>query len=133
MQAQNSIEINSKTKILSIIKGAFWGVAFSLICILIFALIIKFTSISEKAIFPINQIIKVLSILFACFIVGKKVKKGGLFVGLFTGILYTIVAFVIFSILDGSFSFGLSVLNDLTFGAILGMISGILCINIRNR
>ena len=133
MQAQNSIEINSKTKILSIIKGAFWGVAFSLICILIFALIIKFTSISEKAIFPINQIIKILSILFACFIVGKKVKKGGLFVGLFTGILYTIVAFVIFSILDGSFSFGLSVLNDLTFGAILGMISGILCINIRNR
>ncbi len=133
MQSQNITETNAKIKILNIIKGAFWGVAFSLICILIFALIIKFTSISEKAIIPINQIIKVLSILFACFVVGKKVKKGGLFVGLFTGISYTIISFVIFSILDGGFSFGLSVLNDITFGAILGMISGVLCINIRNR
>lgn len=133
MEANKTVDITAKTKILNIIKGSFWGVAFSLICILIFALIIKFTSISENAIQPINQIIKVLSILFACFIVGKKIKKGGIFVGLFTGMLYTLVAFVIFSILDGSFNLGLNTLNDLTFGGIIGIISGILCINIRNK
>ena len=133
MEANKTVDITAKTKILNIIKGSFWGVAFSLICILIFALIIKFTSISENAIQPINQIIKVLSILFACFVVGKKIKKGGIFVGLFTGMLYTLVAFVIFSILDGSFNLGLNTLNDLTFGGIIGIISGILCINIRNK
>lgn len=133
MNEQNTLKVNSKSNILTIIKGSFWGVSFSLVCILLFALIIKFSSISENAIGPINQIIKVLSILFACFVVGKQVKKGGLFVGLFTGILYTILAFVIFSILDGGFSFGLSLLNDITFGAIIGLISGVLCINLRNK
>ena len=133
MEAIKSGDITAKTRVLSIIKGAFWGVAFSLICILIFALIIKFTSISEKAINPINQIIKVLSILFACFVVGKKVKKSGIIMGLLTGILYTLLAYVIFSILDGHFSFGLNVLNDITFGAIIGIFSGIICINLRNK
>ena len=133
MESTKTEQTTTKTKILNIIKGSFWGVAFSLVCILVFAIIIKFTSISEKAIFPVNQIIKVLSILFSCFVVGKKVKKGGVFVGLFTGILYTILAFIIFSILDGEFQFGLNVLNDITFGGIIGIISGILCINLRNK
>ncbi len=133
MEAINETQSSTKSKILNIIKGSFWGVAFSLVCILIFALIIKFTSISEKAIQPVNQIIKVLSILFACYVVGKKIKKGGVFVGLFTGLLYTIVAYIIFSILDGHFSFGLSLLNDIAFGGIIGLISGILCINLRNK
>lgn len=133
MEITKTEKTPAKTKILGIIKGAFWGVAFSLLCILVFAIIIKFTTISESAINPINQVIKVLSILFACFVVGKKVKNGGIFVGLFTGLLYTILAFVIFSILDGNFAFNLSTLNDITFGGIIGIFAGIIGINLRNK
>ena len=133
MKINETTNLKNNSFILNTIKGSFWGVAFSLVCILIFAFIIKFTSISENYIQPVNQVIKILSILFACFIIGKKVKKQGIFVGLLTGILYTILAFLIFSILDGQFSFGVNVLNDITFGSIIGMISGILCINLRNK
>lgn len=119
--------------ILNVIKGAFWGVAFSLVCVLIFAFIIKFTSISESAIQPVNQVIKGASILFACFIVGKKIKQNGWLIGLLTGLLYTVLSFLIFSILDGQFTFGLNVLNDVIFGSIMGLIAGIICIGLRKK
>ncbi len=124
-------ENKGKSVTLNIIKGAFWGVAFSLICVLIFAFVIKFTSVSESVMQPINQIIKGASILFACFIVSKNIRKNGWLVGLFTGLLYTVLAFLIFSILDNQFTFGLNVLNDLVFGSVMGLIAGILCISLR--
>lgn len=130
----NSTTLNeNKTKftVLNIIKGSFWGVAFSLVAILLFAFVIKFTSISENAIYPINQIIKSLSILFGCFVISKKIKTNGWLNGLLCGLCYTIVSFLIFSILDGHLSFGLSVFNDLIFGSIMGMISGIICISLK--
>ena len=36
-----------------------------------------------------------------------------------------------FSILDGSFVFSLSLLNDILFGAIMGAIAGVICISLR--
>lgn len=124
-------ENKRKSVVLNIIKGSFWGVAFSLVCVLIFAFIIKFTSISESVIQPVNQVIKGVSILFACFVISKNIRKQGWLVGTITGLLYSFLAFVIFSILDGQFTFGLNVLNDLVFGSVMGMIAGILCIGLR--
>lgn len=123
----------STSMLLNIIKGAFWGVSFSLVCVLIFAFVIKFTSVGEGAIQPVNQVIKVLSILFACWIIGKKVQHQGWLVGLFTGLAYTALAFIIFSILDGNFNFGLNVLNDLVFGSIIGIVAGIIAISLRKK
>lgn len=126
------LSLNSKSSnILNMLKGVFWAISFSLICILIFAFIIKFTNLSESAISPINQVIKVLSILFGCFIASKKIKTNGWLWGLMIGALYTILAFLTFSILDGEFRFSLNLLNDFVFGSILGMISGIITFAIR--
>ncbi|MBR1925293.1 MAG: TIGR04086 family membrane protein [Clostridia bacterium] len=119
--------------VLNIIKGSFWGVAFSLVCILLFAFVIKFTSISENAISPVNQIIKVLSIFFACFVASKKINSHGWLVGIFVGLIYSILSFLIFSVLDGHFSVGINVLNDIAFGSVLGLISGIITIGLRKK
>lgn len=116
---------------LNIIKGAFWGVAFSLVCILIFAFILKYTTVSESIIQPINQVIKGISILIACWVVGKNIKNNGWLWGMVTGLIYTTLAFLIFSILDGSFNFGITLLNDIIFGALGGAIAGIICISLR--
>ncbi len=134
MATDLSLNKNKSTSmLLNVIKGAFWGVAFSLVCVLIFAFVIKFTSVGEGSIQPVNQIIKGLSILFACWIIGKKVVNQGWLVGLFTGLTYTILAFVIFSILDGNFNFGLNVFNDLVFGSAMGIIAGIIAISLRRK
>lgn len=126
-----SIDQTKNNSFLGLLKGAFWAISTSLVCVLIFAFIIKFTSINESLISPINQGIKILSILIGCFIASKKINSNGWLWGLLLGAIYTILAFVIFSILDGEFNFNLSLLNDITFGSILGLISGIIAFAIK--
>lgn len=132
MVESSKLSMNSKsTNILGMLKGVFWAIAFSLLCVLVFAFVIKFTSLNENAISPINQVIKVLSILFGCFIASKKIKSNGWLWGLIIGALYTILAFLTFSILDGEFRISLNLLNDLVFGSIIGLISGVITFAIR--
>ena len=122
---------NKSNNILAMVKGVFWALSFSLLCVLIFAFIIKFTTLPESFISPINQIIKILSILLGCWIASKKIKSNGWLWGLFIGAIYTILAFFVFSILDGEFRFTLDLLNDFAFGSVIGLISGIIAFAIR--
>ena len=91
----------------------------------------KFTNIPESTIKPVNQVIKGLSILIGVFIALKKSKELGLVSGLLIGFLYTIVAFVIFSCLGGVFAFDITFLTDILFGAVMGAICGIICVNLK--
>lgn len=116
---------------LSVLKGTFWAISMSLICVLIFAFVIKFTSISENLITPINQVIKIVSILFGAYVMSKKLRANGWLWGLILGAMYTLLAFVIFSILNGQFDVNISLLNDLIFGSIIGLIAGIITFAIK--
>ncbi len=126
-------EHKDRSFLLAIIKGSLIALCISLVGILIFAFILKFASISDKAIRPINQIIKGISVLIGVFVAMRKVDKMGLVGGLLIGLVYTILAFVVFSILDGNFEFNLTLLNDLLFGGIMGAICGIIAVNVKKR
>lgn len=126
-------EKKDRSFLLAIIKGSLVALCISLVGILIFAFILKFADISDGAIRPINQIIKGISILVGVFVAMRKVDKMGLVGGLLIGLFYTIIAFVVFSILDGNFSFNLTLLNDLLFGGIMGAICGIIAVNVKRR
>lgn len=112
-------------------KGSLCALCISLVLILAFAFLLKFTNIPESAITPINQVIKGVSIFFGVFIGLRKIKELGLFSGLLIGFIYIMLAFVIFSILNGGFSFDLTLLTDIIFGAVIGGICGIICVNIK--
>ncbi len=126
-------EHKDRSFLLAIIKGSLIALCISLVGILIFAFILKFASISDKAIRPINQIIKGVSVLVGVFVAMRKVDKMGLVGGLLIGLVYTILAFVVFSILDGNFEFNLTLLNDFLFGGIMGAICGIIAVNVKRR
>lgn len=112
-------------------KGSLCALCISLVLILVFGFLLKFTNIPESAITPINQVIKGVSIFFGVFIGLRKIKELGLFSGLLIGFIYIMLAFVIFSILNGGFSFDLTLLTDIIFGAVIGGICGIICVNIK--
>ena len=131
MSKELAINTPKSNIILQLIKGTFWALSFALLSILIFAFVIKYTSISSNAILPINQIIKALSIMVGCFVFGKKIKQKGWLWGAIIGVLFTLLAFVVFSILDGSFTFDLNLLTDIIFGGIMGIFAGIICISLR--
>ena len=122
---------NEKVSFLgAVLKGSLMALSVCLILILIFAFVLRFCSISDSLIKPINQIIKTISIMIGVFVGLKKSKEMGLMSGLCIGFLFTIIAFVAFSILDGHFEFGISLLNDCLFGSIVGAICGIIAVNV---
>lgn len=125
---------NGKNKlILSILKGVLVGLCVSLVGILLFAFILRFTSISDTIIAPVNQVIKGVSIFLGVFVGLKKHKEMGLLSGLLIGLLFTIFAFLVFSILDGHFTFDRTFLNDIVFGCVIGAICGIICVNLKKN
>ena len=128
---KSSIKMPKNAFVFSVAKGALVAVCVSLVLVLLFAFLLKFTNIPESTIKPVNQVIKGLSILIGVFVGLRKSKELGLVSGLLIGFIYTIVAFVIFSILGGVFAFDLTFLNDILFGAVMGAICGIICVNLK--
>ena len=117
----------------ALIKGSLFSLSISLIAICIFAFLLRFFDINSDLITPINQVIKIVSILLGTFIGLKNIKEMGLITGFLIGILYTALAFVVFSILNGCFVFEPSLINDLLFGGIAGGIAGIIAVNFKKK
>ena len=128
-----STKKNNSSLVVQSLKGALISVIVSLIGILFFAFFIKIMGISEGAIKPINQIIKAISIFIGVFLGVRISADKGLLRGLLIGIIYTFLAFIIFSALNGKFSFDKTLLNDVLFGGISGAICGIICVNLKKK
>lgn len=119
-----------KQSILNIIRGTLFSLLFSVIGVLILTIVAKYTEIADKPIMIINQVIKVVALLFGIFL-GFRGEKGGFFVGLIVGLLYTLLSFLIFSLLSGGLDFTSITLYDFLLGIACGVISGILTVNLK--
>jgi len=115
-----------------ILRGSLISVSLSLIMILLFALFINFFNVSEKVILPINQVIKIISIFVGSMCAFSRYNRSNGFIkGMLIGIIYTILAYSIFSILAGQMSFSITSITDMLFGGIIGGICGIIAVNIK--
>ncbi len=123
-------ESNKNNIILTITKGVLLSVSVSLGLILLFAVVLKFFDMQNIIVKTINQIIKVISIFVGVLFSLKSSNTKYYLKGLAIGVLYTVVAFFVFSILDGGFSFSTSIIFDLLFSGVIGAICGIFCANI---
>ena len=109
-------------------RGVSLAIIVCLAAVLIFALVIQFTGLPESVIMPVIQFIKVLAIFIGCFFSLRGSKgwlKGGL-VGLIAGGL----TFLLFALLGG-FPSGLRILWDLLFCVGVGILSGIISVNLK--
>ncbi|MCI8458104.1 MAG: TIGR04086 family membrane protein [Clostridia bacterium] len=111
--------------VFEVIKALIIAVILSLVLVLLAAFALKLFNIKDGVIPVINQVIKGVSILVGC-LAAVRHKQNTWLKGIVIGILYIALAFVIFSLLDGEFSFGLHILNDVVLGSITGLVSGIL-------
>lgn len=131
LSMRKEVTANNSSYYFEIVKAVIISVIISLILILVAAFAIKIFSIESSIIPIINQVIKGISILLSA-LVCLKLPNNGWLRGIILGVLYIIFAFIIFSLLDGEFKIGLCLLNDIALGAISGLISGIIAVNIRN-
>lgn len=124
-------ESTKKNVFLQSVSGALTALSITLVLILIFALLIRFTSIPDNTIMPVNQAIKIISLFFGIFFALKKNREKGFVKGLIIGLIYIILAYIVFSLLSGKFAFSPTNIIDVVFAIIIGGLCGIICVNIR--
>ncbi len=113
----------------SVVKGAALATAASLLAAIIFAVVLRTASISDKVIYPVNQTLKVLSVALGSlvFVRGEKgwLKGGGI------GLLFTAVSYLAFAAIGGDFSLSWLILAELLLGFVAGAVSGIIAVNVK--
>lgn len=114
----------------SVIKAVLLSLAISLLSAIVFAVILRSTSLSEKAIYPVNQTVKALSIAIGAlvFVRGEKgwLKGGGV------GLLFTALSYLAFSALGGDFSLSWLIFAELAIALVVGAVSGIVAVNLKS-
>ena len=105
------------------IKVALTGIIATLVGVLVFSVVLKFVDLSSLTICYINDIIKVLSIFIMILILKKSGEDKLMFKSVFVGILYAILCFAVFSVLNGSFQIGMSTIYDLVFAVVVAIIA----------
>lgn len=110
------------------LKGLISSLIVSFALILLFALIIKFTNLSDGWIVPINLVIKALSVVVGVMIYTKS-RSGGFKKGIILAVSYTTLAFIVFSAISGAFSIGWELILDYVFTAVVGIIVGVIRVN----
>ena len=118
--------------LLNIIKCSLIGIIATLIGTVIFAFVLKFANLSSTIINYINDVIKLFSIFIMIMCLKRKGGDKLFLKAIFAGLIYAIISFAIFSILNGGFVFDLSFVYDLLFAVIVSMIVSVI-INILNR
>ncbi len=112
--------------IISIIKASLVGVVASILLVLLFAFILKFVDLNSNIITIVDQIIKIVSILVAVFVLSKSGSDKLLLKGLIVGAVYSLLAFIVFTILNGGVNFSVAIFTDVAFSALVGGVSAIL-------
>ena len=114
--------------ILDFLKGLIVSLILSLALIIALAFSLKWVEINDRFIPAIVLIIKGICVLFGS-IVAVKGDSRGLLKGICFGVIYILIAFFIFSMLSGGFSFNLSLGLDMIFAALLAGFVGIVKVN----
>lgn len=120
-----------KNFFMQVAKGVIFGVAFILAGVLLFAFIVEVAPLSDKVIKPINQVIKLIAIFGGCAIAIRGEKgflKGGII-----GLAVTIISYVLFGIIGGAFGSFAVILTDALCGMVMGVISGVISVNIPRK
>lgn len=120
-----------KSFFMQVAKGVIFGVGFILAGVLLFAFIVEVASLSDKVIKPINQVIKLIAIFGGCAVAIRGEKgflKGGII-----GLVVTIISYVLFGIIGGTFGSFAVILTDALCGMVMGVISGVISVNIPRK
>lgn len=120
-------------KILTTLSGATISIAITLVLILLFAVLIRFLNIPDSFIFPVNQVIKIISLIIGIVFVLKKDNNKGFLKGILIGTFYFIISYIVFSILQGKFSIEMNNLLDLILTSFMGGLIGIIFVNILKK
>lgn len=120
-----------KKSIIRILKGSVTAIILTLILLLIFALLLTYTSIGENTIKPVIIVVSGVSILVGSSISTLKIRKNGLLNGALVGLIYVLTIYIISSITGTGFAVNIYSLIMIIVSIVMGMVGGIIGVNMR--
>lgn len=124
-----AIKLNKKD-FFEIFKGVIFSLIISVLTVIVFAIIVKFANLSSKTVEIVNIALKIISILVGTLLaVGS--GRQGLFKGGIIGLLFVLVSYLVFSLINGSFSVNPLTAFDVIFCLVAGLLSGVFAVNVR--
>ena len=117
----------------AVTRGILHAVIVSFVLVFVFALIILVAGLPSGAIKPGAQIIKVLSIFWGVVVALRGIEKRGWMFGALVGLMYTVIIFLIFSIIDTNFGITSGLLADILFACLIGVFSAMILKTLRTR
>ena len=118
--------IGMKDLVLNALRGAIIATIFTIAVILIFALILKNGGVAESSIPLINQIIKILGVCIAALFVVLKGQEKFWICGGMSGVMYIVLGYLVFSLIEGAFGAPLVLLSDALMALIVGAVFSII-------
>lgn len=122
-----------RENIIRITKGSIFAIVTSIILLLIYAMLLCYTSLSENTILPVILVITGISILIGSMISTRKIRKNGMLNGGLVGIIYIIILYLTSSLFFVGFSLTLNSFIMLIIGSITGVIGGIIGVNTNKK
>ena len=119
----------SKSSVLIGVKGVVVALIFSMISVLIFALVMDLFSLPLSVIKPVNCILKILAVIIGTLFAVRGSK--GFIKGAIMGFLISFSAFLLFGTIGGEIEFSLSFLWELLLGIVVGAISGVVSVSLK--
>ena len=123
--------LSSKSYII-ILKGIGIAFIFTLLMLLILAIVLTYTNVSENIMNPVIIGVTAVSILLGSTISNIKIKKNGLLNGGIVGGSYIIILYLFSSVLNESFALTTQSIIMIIVGIIFGVLGGIIGVNIKN-
>ena len=119
----------SNKNIIRIIKGSILSIVVSIVLLLIYAMLLTYTSISENTMTAVLITISGISILIGSSISTFKIKKQGILNGALVGLIYMLSLYIISSMVLTGFSLNISSIIMIIIGTFAGIVGGIIGVN----
>ena len=129
--AEDITKENNK-EILQIIKGSILAIVLTAIFMTIYAAILSFTNISENTIIPVVIVLTGISLLIGSSISTISLKRKGMLNGSLVGLTYMLILYFISSCIQWNFSINLYSIIMVAVGVFMGMVGGIIGVNLGN-
>lgn len=124
-----AVKLNKKD-FFEIFKGIIFSLIISILTVIVFAIIVKFANLSSKTVEIVNIALKIISIFLGTLLaIGS--GRQGLFKGGIIGLIFVLMSYLVFSLINGSFTVNPLTAFDVIFCLVAGLLSGVFAVNAR--
>lgn len=111
-------------------EGVLRGFIITVVLLLIFAVIMTFTEVSEKTSSIFYLVTTILSIMYGSIYAVRKIKRRGWLIGIVVTLLYLLVLYMVSIVSGNSSVIGTDRITRLLLALIVGALSGMIGINL---